>query len=72
MDPNIVIALCTVISTLISMKFLLLKPIERGLDKIDTRLDRIDADLTQLNQRVSRIEGYLQGRDYPKTGTDKI
>lgn len=67
---NIVIAACTMITTLVAMKFWLLGGIEKRLDKIDNRLDAIDKDLRQLDSRISMIEGYLMGRNF-RTGTEK-
>ena len=32
------------------------------MDRIETRLDRIEADLTSVKERLSRIEGWIAGR----------
>ena len=32
------------------------------MDRIETRMDRIAADLTSIKERLSRIEGWIAGR----------
>ena len=32
------------------------------MDRIEARLDRIQADLTSVKERLSRIEGWIAGR----------
>ena len=82
---DIVIAACTVITTLIAMKFWLMSGIEDKLKKIDERFEKIDVrfdklddklekmedKLDTLDRRVSVIEGYLMGRDFRNTGSGK-
>lgn len=75
---NILIAACTVISTVLTLKFWLMssidekfKSIDARFDKIDRKLDSIEQDIKGIDRRVSIIEGYLMGRDFRNTGSGK-
>lgn len=50
---SIVIAICTVVATVISMS----KILGKKFDKIDERFDKIDIRLDNIDQRLSRLEG---------------
>lgn len=56
---NIIIATCAAIGTIVSIVTILGK-----------QFREVRADLRQLDTRLSRMEGYIQGRDYKSTGTD--
>ena len=32
------------------------------MDRLEARMDRIEADLTSIKERLSRIEGWIAGR----------
>ena len=32
------------------------------IDRLETRMDRIEGDLTSIKERLSRIEGWIAGR----------
>lgn len=68
---DIIIAACTVVTTLIAIKFWLLSGIEKRLDKIETSVEKLGDKIDVIDRRVSIIEGYLMGRDFRNTGSGK-
>lgn len=73
---NILIAICTVITTVITITKILGKKfdkIDERFNKVDEKLDRVFSILNQQGQRLSRMEGYQEGRDIhlKQTGTEK-
>jgi hypothetical protein len=80
---NVIIAVCSVITTLLALKFWIFSGIDekfqiidKRFDLMDKRFDKIDQgiseirkDVQNLESRVSHIEGYLMGRPW-KDGTN--
>jgi len=69
---NIIIAGCTVISTVVALVTILGKKFE----KINSQFEKISLDLRQLDSRLSRIEGFIErdmvgaGKFSKPTGTE--
>ena len=69
---HIIIAACTVISTVVALSTILGKKFE----KINAQFEKISLDLRQMDSRLSRIEGFIErdmvgnGKISSKTGTD--
>lgn len=57
---EIVIAICSIFTIVASILWVMIR-----------EFTSIRADLRSLDSRVSRIEGYIAGRDSYRTGTDK-
>ncbi len=55
---SIIIAVCTIIGTVISVATVISKKFSR----IDDKLDKIVLILSQQGQRLSKIEGYIEGK----------
>ena len=55
---SIIIAICTIIGTVISVSTLISKKFSR----IEDKLDKIGLILNQQIQRLSKIEGYIEGK----------
>jgi hypothetical protein len=56
---NILIAACTAIGTVISI-----------ITILGRKFEEIRNDIRQIDNRLSRLEGYIQGRDFKSTGTE--
>ena len=56
--PNIIIAVCTVVTTLIGVTMVLSKRFE----KIDAKLEKIDRDITDLKVQVGKLETRVEER----------
>ena len=69
----------TSIGSAVGSFFLIKSSFDKGFDKIDARFEKIDVKLESMTtilhehgERLSRIEGYIEGRDVSqkkKTGT---
>lgn len=69
----------TTVGSAIGTIWLLKSDMEKKFDKINERFDKVDdelkgirQELSHTNERISRIEGYIEGRDMSqkrKTGS---
>lgn len=72
MDVNIIIGVCTVITTVGALMGFMGK----RFDKIEVKLEKISLDLRQLDSRLSKVEGYIEKdlvskyRSSPPTGSE--
>ena len=53
--------------TLAGMQWRMYASLNARIDRIEVRMDRIEADLTSVKERLSRIEGWIAGRFHEET-----
>lgn len=65
----VIVGVCTVVTTVIAVVSILGKKFEKIVDKFE----KVFSILNQQSQRLSKIEGYIEGRDVhlKLTGTEK-
>jgi hypothetical protein len=70
---NIIIAACASLGTIITIVSIIANQfdkVNKQFSEMNKQLAEIKIDIRQIDSRLSRIEGYIQGRDYNSTGTD--
>jgi hypothetical protein len=67
---EIVIAICSIITIIGSTVWILIKELTAMRKEMSEEFKAIRTDLRNLDSRVSRIEGYITGRDSCRNGTE--